>query len=363
MYDYLEIESDRSPKIIDENEPHKTLTWCCGEEEGDDDYYLRPWFHGCGCPVTYKRIPKEKTEYDPNPLKMGTEFGGDYVFDNGELMSYEEATYYIEPELDISDFEYYTDNGFNLFEANQYYFYTDNKFMMFDRTKNGYTIKNWVEGTQMMYYGRRSQFTGNLFILMNRTKTGYTVNTIDELRDQSANNYNPYNDLYNNALAFRITDKGEIGYRMLTIDCEKEGRDKTSIIEGYSFENVIPDCEWVTIMVRLCFTLDKMKIMFYVNGKLVYITRELPSLDLKALNELYEKQEGVPYNISLGGGTQGLAETIQPNYMLNPTRVYPLEKAFAGSFIGYLRSFKMYNCFMEQMIIENNYKYEKNQYE
>lgn len=362
MYDYLEIETEKKPKIIDETKPHKTLTWCCGEIS-DEEYYLKPFFHGCGCPITYKRIPKEKDPYDPNPLKGCTEFGDDYLFDNGELMSVDEAMDYIEAELDITDFDYQTDNGFSLNQANQYYFYTDNKFMIFDRTKNGYTIKNWVEGTQLMYFGRKSQFTGNLFILMNRTKTGYTVNTIDELRDQSANNYNPYNDLYNNALGFRITDKGEIGYRMLSIDCEKEGRDKTTVIEGYSFENIIPDCEWVTVMVRLCFTLDKMKLMFYVNGKLVYISQDMPSLNLKALNELYEKQEGIPYNISLGGGTQGLAETIQQNYMLNPTRVYPLEKNFAGSFIGYISSFKIYNCFMEQLIIDNNFKWEKNKRE
>jgi hypothetical protein len=266
---------------------------------------------------------------------------------------------YIEAELDISDFVYYTDNGLSLFDANQYYFYTDNKFLMFDRTKNGYTTKNWVEGTQMMYYGRRSQFTGNLFILMNRTKTGYTVNNIDKLRDQSANNYNPYNSLYNNALAFRITDKGEIGYRMLSVDCNKEGRDKTTVIEGYSFENVVPDCEWTTINVRLQFFMGKMKIMFYVAGKLVYISQDLPQLNLRKLDELYDKQEGIPYNISVGGGTQGLAETVQPNYMLNPTRTYPIEKNFAGSFIGYISSFRVYNCMMEQLAIENNFKWEK----
>ena len=105
---------------------------------------------------------------------------------------------------------------------------------------------------------------------------------------------------------------------------------------------------------------DKMKLMFYVNGKLKYITKELPRINMKALNEIYDKQEGVPYNISIGGGTQGLAETIQRNYMLNPTRTYPLEQNFAGTFIGYIKSFKIYNCFMEQMIIEHNYKYEKN---
>ena len=363
MSDYLDIESDKKPKVIpcDNDLPFKRLTWCCGEESSDEDeFILKPWFHGCGCPLTYKKVPKEKGPYNPNPLNGCDEFGDDYIFDNGELMPLDEARDYIEPELDISDFEYETDNGFKLSEANQYYFYTDNKFLFFNRTKTGKTVSDWVEGTEFMFVGRRSKFKGNLFILMNRTKTGYTVNTIDELRDQSANEYNPYNDIYNNALAFRITDKREIGYRMLTIDCEKGGRDKTSIIEGYSFENVIPSCEWITVNVRMSFIMGKMKLMFYVNGKLVYITKALPMLNLKALNEIYDKQEGVPYNMSLGGGTQGLAETIQYNYMLNPTRVYPLEKAFAGSFIGYIKSFKIYNCFMEQMIIEHNYKYENN---
>lgn len=359
MYDYLEIESEKKPKIIDENARHSTLTWCCGEIN-DDDFILKPWFRGCGCPISYKKVPKPKDPFDQNPLKGCVEFGDEYLVDNGELMSVDEAMDYIEAELDISDFEYATDNGFKLSEANQYYFYTDNKFLFFNRTCTGKTLHNWVEGTQFMYYGRRSKFKGNLFILMNRTKTGYTVHNIDVLRNQSANEYNPYNDLYNNALAFRITDNGEIGYRMLTMDCDKEGRDKTSIIEGYSFENVIPDCEWAVVTVRMMFTFGKMKLMFYVNGKLVYITKDLPMIDLKALNDLYEKQEGVPYNISLGGGTQGLAETILQNYMLNPTRVYPLEKSFAGTFIGYISSFKIYNCFMEHMIINHNYKYENN---
>ena len=98
---------------------------------------------------------------------------------------------------------------------------------------------------------------------------------------------------------------------------------------------------------------------FYVDGKLVYITKELPKLNLRPLNEEYVKQEGVPYNISLGGGTQGLAETILPNYMLNPTRVYPLEKYFAGSFIGYMKSFKFYDCGLEYGNILRNYKFEK----
>ena len=361
MFDYVEINPTETAKTIDETADHINMSsWCCTVPQREEKYVLKPYFVGCGCPVKYKKEKvKSDDEYD-NYLSGCLTFGEDgYIGSWDDLV---DSDYdYWEPELDITDFQYYTDNGFNLAEANWYYFYTDNKYLMFDRTKSGKTIRNWIEGTQYMYYGRKNNFKGNLFILMNRTKTGYTVNTIDALRDKDANYYNPYKDLYNNALAFRITDKGEIGYRLLTIDCEKEGRDKTSIIEGYSSENVIPECEWVTINVRITFIGgDKMKFMFYINGKLKYISKELPRIELRELNDLYEKQEGVPYNISIGGGTQGLAETIQYNYMLNPTRVYPIEKYFAGTFIGHIKSFKIYNCFMEQMIIEK--QYEKNKY-
>ena len=96
-----------------------------------------------------------------------------------------------------------------------------------------------------------------------------------------------------------------------------------------------------------------MKLYFYVNGMLKFVSDELDKLDLRELNDIYEKQETVPFNISLGGGTQGLAETILPNYMLDPYRVYPIEENFAGSFIGYMRSFRFYNCKLEHLKIVN----------
>ena len=294
-------------------------------------------------------------------VKMGDVFGEDgYIDDFDGLEDYQDSITYLESDIDLSNFEYYTDNGFPMSEANWYYFKTDNKFLMFDRTKSGYTVNNWVEGTQMMYCGRRNKFKGNLFIYMNRTKTGYTVNNVDELKSQDADEYNPYSDIYDNALAFRITDEGAIGYRMLTMDCSIEERDKTSILEGYSQNGVVPYNEWTTINVRMSFSNGKMKLLFYVDGYLKFVSEDLPMLNLRKLDDLDEKQEGVPYNMSLGGGTQGLAETIQYNYMLNPTRVYPIEKYFAGSFIGRIQSFRMYDCMMEYGAIMNNAKYMKN---
>ena len=356
MDDYLDY--DIKPRIIDETLPHETLSGacCCKGEKGATTQVA--FFNACGC-LQFKNIRKSG---GCNGVSCSDIFGdGDYIDDFDGV---EEDPGYFENEMNIVDFEYETDNGFKIASANDYYFYTDNKFLLFDRTCNGYTTRDWVEGTRMMYFGKKNKFKGNLFILMNRTCTGYTVRDIDKLRDAANNVYDDtYNDIYNNAFAFRITDDGEIGYRYLVLDCESENENKYTVEEGYSFPGVIKDCEWHTVHVKVKSFVGKIKLYFYVDGKLVYITKELPSFNFHALNDLYEKQEGVPFNISLGGGTQGLAETILPNYMIEPTRVYPLEQNFAGSFIGYMKSFKFYNCSMEFMAISNNNKWEKRKLE
>lgn len=81
-------------------------------------------------------------------------------------------------------------------------------------------------------------------------------------------------------------------------------------------------------------------------------------IDLRALNDLYDKQQSVPFNISLGGGTQGLCDVIYLNYRKIPEYVLPLEKEFAGSFVGYFASFKMYNCSLNLNEIIENYHFE-----
>ena len=346
--------------------------FCCGDDainkkepKKKKPAVSRVFFIGCQCCRSCGCVPKKKKkEKKPEIKRCGEYYTNDLIFgdSDGYISDFDGLDYdtdYLEPEMDISNFEYYTDNDFSLKSANDSYFYTDNKFILFDRTCTGFTVNNWVEGTKMMLYSKKSKFKGNLFILMNRTCTGYTVNNIDKLRDEGNNVYdNTYDDIYDNAFALRITDKGEIGYRMITYDCDIEGEDKTSVLEGYSNEDVIPECEWCTIHVRVLPMLSTMKLYFYVNGKLVYITKELPKLNLRKLSEMNEKQEGVPFNMSIGGGTQGLAETVMPNYMLDPYHTFPIEKNFAGSFIGYFKSFRFYNCAMEYGYIQNNFKYE-----
>lgn len=85
-----------------------------------------------------------------------------------------------------------------------------------------------------------------------------------------------------------------------------------------------------------------MRIYIYINDYLKFISKELPILDLRRLAEINEKQEGVPFNISIGGGTMGLCDSITWNYN-NPFKyVLPLEENYAGTFIGDIKTFKMY---------------------
>ena len=287
-------------------------------------------------------------------------FGDDYIDEgvNEKECPKNEDTEYLEDDIDLSKVELTTREGFELKESHQYYIDTDNKFLLFNRTKDGITVNTYEEGDHVRYVGTKNDFKDNLYLLMNRTKTGFTVNNIDEYRDTFVKEYNIYKDLYSNAIAFRITDNGEIGYRYLIEDCDSENNLK--IREGYSTPGIVKNDEWVSINIKIIGHETTMVIYFYVNGKLVFVTDPMPKLNLRALDDLYEKQEAVPYSISIGGGTQGLAETILPNYMSNPDRVYPLEENFAGSFIGHLKNFRFFKGYVPFSAIVNNSKYDLN---
>lgn len=300
----------------------------------------------------------DESLFKPIPFKCqsGCElFGDDYLFNDKTL---DDGTDYIQGDLDISDFDYQTDMGASIKVGQQGRIKTDNKFLLFNRTRDGYTVDNWEEGTTLVYTYTKRNDKYNLFLYMNRTSTGYTVDNIHELYDKNIEEegypYNIYKDLYNNALAFQIRDDGSIGYKYIALNCDMEN--DIEVVSGFSKPNIIENDKWYTINVKIKSNLSKMKLYFYVNGKLKFISKELPLLKLRELHDLYEKQEGVPFNISLGGGSQGLIETILPNYMYNPYRVYPIEENFAGTFIGYIRHFRFYNCLLTFEDIKSNSK-------
>ena len=127
----------------------------------------------------------------------------------------------------------------------------------------------------------------------------------------------------------------------------------------------------------------------YVNGKLFMVAENFEEIIPRLLNVEKEKQIGVGYNISLGGGTQGLHDNLTfsggcPDtvdeivYQQDPeclttndldhtiysglTTQIHLEEIFGGSMIGDISAFRMYTEPLDAGQIAHNYRVLKNKY-
>jgi hypothetical protein len=79
---------------------------------------------------------------------------------------------------------------------------------------------------------------------------------------------------------------------------------------------------------------------------------------LRKLFDRDERQESIPYNISVGGGSQGLCDLIGFDTGYTTQYLFPIEKYFAGTFIGDLHRFRVYYGAMDYSKIYNNYVYQ-----
>lgn len=272
---------------------------------------------------------------------------------------------YYEKEISLKDVVLTTDDGHDVSKKGYYEIKTDNKFLTFDHTEDGFTTKTFdPENPYVIFEGRNDWDNPNYFVLMNHTCTGQTTKTIEKYLESNTKEYDLYDDIRDNAFGLKINSDGSIEYRYGITDCETDSKYKVET--EVSKPNLIPMDEWVTINVRF-FILNsnnaecgtkigkrKMKMYIYVNGNLVLVSKELPEFRFRELNDEKERQETVPFNISLGGGTQGLADGIWLNYYDKPDYVFPLEQDFCGSFLGDIKSFKFYNCFMDYEAINDN---------
>jgi hypothetical protein len=124
----------------------------------------------------------------------------------------------------------------------------------------------------------------------------------------------------------------------------------------------------------------------YVNGYLFLVIEDFEEIIPRELNAEKEKQVGVPFNISFGGGTQGLHDHLifsgcsQPDgpYMQDP-ELFPnnilsattlsglstnilLEQNFGGTFMGAISQFRMYVEPLGSPQIQHNFRILKNKF-
>jgi hypothetical protein len=239
---------------------------------------------------------------------------------------------YIQKDISLDDITLSDSKGNKIGEKGFYEIETDNKFILFNQTKNGFTKKTWKDDYKIILTGKTDTPNINYYPYLNQTKNGYTKDNINQLEEQFTYNYDIFKEIENNALAFKINNDGSITYKFLSDNCE--------ILEETSKPNIIKDNEWADVKIKIkAISNKKMKIYVYINDYLKLVSKELPMLKLKPLNDTPERQETVPFSLSIGGGTQGLCERILLDYNKLPEYILPLEKHFAGSFIGDIKEF------------------------
>lgn len=334
------------------------------------DYSVLPSDIGSGLSLEFELCRKNLKDYDEsttlngaNPENKGIFFYWGTRAENKWVRYYgdecDEEKEPVETNLETSEGTPLDKPTFNPIE-------TDNKFLTYTRTCGGHTVLDDEEGKPdptVKIEAYNTILPDNPFLIYSRVCGGTTVLNDDKYFKEYAERYNVYKDLWRNALAFQVTDDGKVGYKYLAKDCDAENPSCSYKILGeYSNPDNVPYGEWVNIHVRIlpCGS-ENMRLMFYVDGRLVLYSKELPKLILRELSDSSDKQEGVPFNISLGGGTQGLAETVYEDWRTyKDTPLYPLQKEFGGSFIGLFKSFKFYSCSLNYNQINMNVNNKKN---
>lgn len=127
------------------------------------------------------------------------------------------------------------------------------------------------------------------------------------------------------------------------------------------------------------------RLKIYVNGKPFMIIENFEEIIPRPLNASKETQLSVPFNISIGGGTQGLHDNLTfsactsggtyqqdpellPTEILNKTQYSGLttniflEQYFGGSFIGDISVFRMYTIPLDASQVRHNFRLVKDKY-
>lgn len=176
-----------------------------------------------------------------------------------------------------------------------------------------------------------------------------------------------------NALGFRITDDNRIGWRKVTVtgECQNNKMVITgeTIEESYTTESVIPTGNTPSLIQVVYlqgsgekFGLPTGTLKMYVNGRLVLKSKDFIGLQLRALQTWSDKQQGVPYNISWGGGTQGLLESQTFGGPDPEDSGLMLENNFAGTFLGQLSQLRFYKRPLNLLELRNNLFVDCNRY-
>lgn len=256
----------------------------------------------------------------------------------------------------------------------------ENKFWNVFSGESGYTTTTGLPLQPNIEVDEGLNGGQSWFSISSPRLVGYTRNALDCCCLDTTTTYgvtsgstNTYcSVLGENALGFRITDDNKLGWRKITVTGECQNNKFTitgeTVEEEYTTTSVIPTGNTPSL-IQVVYTQGGEKnglpagtLKMFVNGKLVLKSKEFIGLQLRALNEWSDKQQGVPYNISWGGGTQGLIESQTYGGPDPEDSGLTIEQNFAGSFLGQLSQLRFYKRPLNLLELRNNLFVDCNRY-
>ncbi len=244
------------------------------------------------------------------------------------------------------------------------------------RFNDGFTIETWLyiddntfnnmsnvaDGT-FLYFGTRAENKFNGYYSGN---TGYTSCSGATLINDHPTNVELGVD--NNVLSFKFNEDRTLQYNYI---------DSDFIIKSCA-SNPVTQTGWTQITITFtpnekirnfdevldCAPARDGRLVTYVNGRKFWDIQDFPEFWFKPMDTAPDKQIGVPYVISWGGGSYGLKYSY--NYPVDTgSTIYEqninnsellIESNFNGSFTGGIQILRFHSCALNFAEVKHNFK-------
>jgi len=126
------------------------------------------------------------------------------------------------------------------------------------------------------------------------------------------------NNIKNNAIAFELTQDKRIAYKYINNEGLVITNSSSATVTATGFTMIdiafTPNVVFDDPAQLECAQQRTGKLIFYVNGRAMWIVKDFPEFYFHAFDNQREKEIGVPYSISWGGGSFGLKHSWHYDY-------------------------------------------------
>lgn len=234
-------------------------------------------------------------------------------------------------------------------------------------------------GTTIISYGGKStgntyQFSGittsehNYLISYDENQVKYSAFSQPEYADVTIlDSVVQLNNIGDNIISFEITNDKKIKYKYLNTDGNLTQNESPNNITttGWTIVDIVfkpyDIIDNYDSSIYLCYPRRKGDLIFYINGRIFWKIKDFDEFYFKGLNNDKEKQLGVPYNISWGGGSFGLKHSWHyNNFNINDiiqdstkNNLF-VEKYFNSAYIGNIQKLRIYDIALQSTEILHN---------